>query len=129
MHKLFSHTEAIIGYFFHIEADKYCYVGEYENQTLVHLRVYEKDETTGRLIPTKIGMVRSRVCRLYTCFLITIGAALRVHEWRKLKKVAAETLDVLNKKKTEENPKPSRRALGKSTAITSCGTVATYLIL
>ena len=34
MHKLFSHTEAITGYFYHIEADKFCYVGEYENQTL-----------------------------------------------------------------------------------------------
>ena len=52
---VFSHHEPIKAYYFHINNDKYCYVGEYDGRTVIHLRIYRRGET-GNLIPTKSGI-------------------------------------------------------------------------
>ena len=74
----FRHQEAASGYYFHINSNKYCYVTEYQGETLIHLRIFGEDEKTGQLIPTKTG------------------GCLRVPEWEVLRKVGPEVLSQMD---------------------------------
>ena len=74
----FRHAEAAVGFYFHINGQKYCYVTEYQGKTLVHVRIYEENPKTDRLIPTKTG------------------CCLKVDEWEVLKQVGQELIEMVD---------------------------------